>query len=131
MKWIFQEVLPNMLGMEYLMEVEDIITIGDSQETTQLDLAIKQYIPHGMRLRCGWHIIDRGWNSNGPKSNMAPLNKKEDWVIVLCLIQNWMYSWMRPGYCKTEEELNISKALFVAYIKSEVRPNTCYFSITR
>jgi hypothetical protein len=32
---------------------------------------------------------------------------------------------MRPGYCKTEEELNISKALFVAYIKSEVRPRTC------
>jgi hypothetical protein len=40
-KWIFQEVLPNMLGMEFLVEVEDNITDGDSQETTQLDLAIK------------------------------------------------------------------------------------------
>jgi hypothetical protein len=28
-------------------------------------------------------------------------------------------------YCKMEEELNISKALFVAYIKSEVQPNAC------
>jgi hypothetical protein len=32
---------------------------------------------------------------------------------------------MRPGYCETEEELNISKALFIAYIKSEVQPRTC------
>jgi hypothetical protein len=39
---IFQEVLPNMLGMEFLMEVEVIITNGDSQETTKVDLAIKQ-----------------------------------------------------------------------------------------
>jgi hypothetical protein len=75
-----------MLGMEFLMEVEVMITNGDSQETTQLELAIKKYIPHAMRLRCGWHIIDRGWNTNGPKSNVAPQNKKENWDVVLCLI---------------------------------------------
>jgi hypothetical protein len=119
-KWIFQEVLPNMLGMEFLKQVQVIITDGDSQETTQLDLAIKKIAPHVTRLRCGWHIIDRGWNAHGPKSNAAPLHKKEEWAIVLRVIQKWMYSWMRPGYCESEEELNISKALFVAYIKSKV-----------
>jgi hypothetical protein len=36
-----------------------------------------------------------------------------------------MYSWMRPGYCETEKELNISKALFAAYIKLEVQPTAC------
>jgi hypothetical protein len=41
-----------------------------------------------------------------------------------------MYSWMRPGCCETEEELNISKALFITYIKSEFRPNTCYTCLT-
>jgi hypothetical protein len=35
-----------MLGMEFFVEVEEIITNGGSQETTQLDLAIKIYIPH-------------------------------------------------------------------------------------
>jgi hypothetical protein len=34
-----------MLGMEFLMEVEVIITNGGSQETTQLDLAIKNIFP--------------------------------------------------------------------------------------
>jgi hypothetical protein len=58
-KWIFQEVLPNMLRMEFLMEEEVIITDGESQETTQLDLSIKKYIHHVMLLRCGWHIIDQ------------------------------------------------------------------------
>jgi hypothetical protein len=31
-----------------------------------------------------------------------------------------MYSWMRPEQCETKEELNISKALFQAYVQKEV-----------
>jgi hypothetical protein len=39
-KCLFQEVIPNMLGSDYLQQVVTIITDGDSQETTQLDIAI-------------------------------------------------------------------------------------------
>jgi hypothetical protein len=48
------------------------------------------------------------------------LMKKEEWLKVLRVLQTWMYSWMRPEYCESKEELEISKALFQAYIQSEV-----------
>jgi hypothetical protein len=55
-KLIFQDVLPNMLGMEFLVEVEVIITDRDSQETTQLDLAIKIYSPcHATTMWMTYH----------------------------------------------------------------------------
>jgi hypothetical protein len=119
-QWIFQDVLPNMLGEEYLREINVIITDGDSQETTQLDIAIASFFPNVMRLRCGWHIIDRGWNAHGPKSTAATKDKRDEWTIVLRVLQTWMYSWMRPECCESQEELDISKALFEAYVQKEV-----------
>jgi hypothetical protein len=49
-----------------------------------------------------------------------PLMKKKEWLKVLRALQTWMCSWMRPEYCESKEELEISKALFEAYIQSEV-----------
>jgi hypothetical protein len=97
-----------------------IITDGDSQETTQLDIAIGLYFPNATRVQCGWHIIDRGWNAHGPKSTVAMKERKDEWIIVLRVLQTWMYSWMRPEGCESQEELEISKAFFQAYIKNEV-----------
>jgi hypothetical protein len=55
-KWIFQEVLPNLLGMEFLMEVKVIITDGDSQETIQLVLAININSPcHATTMWMAYH----------------------------------------------------------------------------
>lgn len=34
------------------------------------------------------------------------------------LIQQLIYSWMRPGYCENVEEYRVSKALLETYIKS-------------
>jgi hypothetical protein len=50
-QWVFQDVLPNMFRREYLKQVNIIITDGDSQETTQLDIAIQLYLPSARRLR--------------------------------------------------------------------------------
>jgi hypothetical protein len=110
-KWIFQDVLPNMLGECHLQDTRVVVTDGDSQETTQLDIAIGLYFPNVQRIRCGWHIVDRGWNAHGPKSTAATKDKKDEWIIVLRLLQTWMYSWMRPECCESQEELDISKAL--------------------
>jgi hypothetical protein len=41
-----------MLGMDFLMEVKTMITDGDSQETTQLDLAIKNIFP----MLCNYNV---------------------------------------------------------------------------
>jgi hypothetical protein len=53
-KWIFQEVLLNMLRMEFLMEVEVNITDWGSQETTQLDLAKNNIFP----MSCNYNVDD-------------------------------------------------------------------------
>jgi hypothetical protein len=67
-KWLIQKVIPDMLGFEFLNEIELVIIDGDKPETSPLDIGIGLYFPRVMRLRCGWHIMDRGWLANGPKS---------------------------------------------------------------
>jgi hypothetical protein len=107
------------MGEYHLPYMALIITDGDSQETTQLDIAICLYFPNATRVQCGWHIIDRGWNAHGPKST-GHEGKKDKWIIVLRVLQTWMYSWMRPECCESQEELEISKALFQACVQNEV-----------
>jgi hypothetical protein len=41
----------------------------------------------------------------------------DKWDHVRSTISNWMWSWS-DDRCKTEEEFNLSKALFLNYIKS-------------
>jgi hypothetical protein len=117
-RWLFQVVLPTLLGSEPLQKVKVIITDGDSQETSQLDLAIALFFPQVLRVRCGWHIIDRGWKRNGPKKTSVPKPMRKPFDVKTHEIRNWMYSWMKPK-CETEEEYIISKALFIAYLQSD------------
>lgn len=64
-RWIFQTAMPILLGEKWMSRIRVIISDGDSQEIKQLDAAIQLFFPQVMRVRCGWHIIDRGWKSNG------------------------------------------------------------------
>jgi hypothetical protein len=60
-RWIFFHGIPTLMGKESCQKVKLIITDGDSQETTQIDNAIKANVYGGaMRRRCGWHIIEKG-----------------------------------------------------------------------
>ena len=43
--WLFQSVFPLLLGKEYLLQVKMIVTDGDPQETSQLDIAISKFMP--------------------------------------------------------------------------------------
>jgi hypothetical protein len=61
-KWFFQTVLPALLGKDVLKRIKIIVTDGHSQEISQLDDAIASFFPEAYRIRCFWHIIDRGWN---------------------------------------------------------------------
>ncbi len=47
-----------------MKKIAIIVTDGDSQEIIQLDNAIKKFFPEAFRIRCFWHIIDRGWHKN-------------------------------------------------------------------
>ena len=53
-----------MFSSTVLKRVHVIISDGDSREYNQIDNAIETYLPGLIRIRCGWHIVDIGWNIN-------------------------------------------------------------------
>ena len=59
--WVFSNVLPSMFGNSILKHIKMVISDGDSQEYSQLDNAINRFFPSVYRGRCGWHIIEKGW----------------------------------------------------------------------
>jgi len=38
-----------------------VITDGDPQEFSQVDNVIENVIPNAKRVRCGWHIVRKGF----------------------------------------------------------------------
>lgn len=60
-RWIFFHGIPTLMGKDACKKVKLIITDGDSQETSQLDNAIRSKVyGDAIRRRCGWHIIEKG-----------------------------------------------------------------------
>jgi hypothetical protein len=121
-KWLFQNVFPTLLGEDALQWILLIITDGDPQETSQLDLANTKYFPNAFRARCIWHIVDRGMKVNFPNCPTRCKKSKrsiyEAWEKVQLSVRQWMWSWAE-SCCETEEELQLSKALFLTFVQSD------------
>jgi hypothetical protein len=141
-KWLFKVVFPALLGSKYVNDVSMILTDGDNQTIIQLEQAIDKRFgfhedgtPKVERARCSWHIIDRGWFSH-VKYPLGGLSRKRRPKHLLGTkrpkpkeltaanqlsrkIYRWLFSWAQPGYCETEEEFLVSKALCVAFLKSK------------
>jgi len=115
-RWIFQTVMPALLGKDYIGRVNVIITDGDACETSQLDIAITKHFPNVCRVRCGWHIVDRGWRKHCPGTRSVSLPNQAAFASISNQIKAWIYSWMSPR-CETEEEYKISKSLLCAYLR--------------
>jgi hypothetical protein len=50
---------------KWLHSVKLIMTDGDSQEMSQVDLfAISTYFVNAVHTQCGWHLVDQGWRQN-------------------------------------------------------------------
>lgn len=119
-RWVFQVAFVKLVGAATLRRIIMFITDGDSQETSQLDLAIAELIPQAKRARCGWHIVDRGWIKNGPRPERSE-GKTAQHRDLKKFLQEWMYSWMagdRSGICENEEEYEVSKSLFLTFLRS-------------
>ena len=125
-RWLFQTVFPSLFGQDILLSVNAFITDGDAQEISQLEDAMARFCPQAQRIRCSWHIIDRGLKhhveslSRGPNKNL-----QSSWRIAatgqqrLCddhyvarSIYRWMFSWAQPGFCIDQSEYEVSKAIF-------------------
>ena len=116
--WLFQTVLPLLLGIDYMLRVKVIITTdGNSQEMTQLNIAINLHFPNVQRARCGWHVVDCGWIRCCPGVCSVAKGSQNEFKAIIQQIKAWLYSWMQPT-CETEEEYKISKALLTAYLQS-------------
>lgn len=116
-RWLFQTVMPSLLGKDYISRVKVIVTDGDSQETSQLDIAISLHFHNVCRVRCGWHVVDRGWLRCGPGIRSVPRANEKAFKAITNQVKAWLYSWMRPC-CETHDEYKISKALLTAYLSS-------------
>ena len=63
-RYIFSHILQRLCGLTALSLTQVVITDGDAQEYGQLDNAITTHFPQVHRVRCGWHIIDRSWETH-------------------------------------------------------------------
>lgn len=117
-RWIFSFVLPKLIGNDILRKIRVAITDGDSQETSQLDVAIRTHFPRVQRVRCGWHLVEKGWQSFCPGEQSVQPAKKADFKYLIHIIKYWLYSWMRPGFCETEQEYHVSKAWLFSFLQS-------------
>jgi hypothetical protein len=116
-RWLFQTVMPALLGREFIGRVKVIVTDGDSQETSQLDIAIALHFQNVCRVRCGWHVVDRGWIRCCPGVRSVSRQNQSAFKANIIQIKAWLYSWMHST-CESEEEYIISKALLAAYLHS-------------
>jgi hypothetical protein len=97
-----------------------VVTDGDSQETSQLDMAMKKHFPQAIRGRCIWHIVKRGMDKYFPKPlcrKNADYDLYRKWEVVKADVQNWIWSWS-DSRCETKEEFQLSKDLFIKYLAS-------------
>eukprot|EP00977_Amphora_coffeiformis_P020312 scaffold8061_cov84-Amphora_coffeaeformis.AAC.1 len=79
-RWVFSHALPKMAGREYMMRVKAVMTDGDSHEMKELNLAIDRYMPQCRRIRCGWHIVFKGFRRRVTLENMIPTRFKRQYA---------------------------------------------------
>ena len=108
-------MLPTLLGVAFLQLIQVVVTDGDSQETSQLDIAIAKFFPQALRVRCGWHLVNRGLKRYGVGIKSIAPDHQDTWKATYSTIQLWMYTWMRSN-CETEEEYNLFKYLFESFL---------------
>ena len=75
--WLFQTVFPSLFGKRLLSKVCGVVTNEDSQEIGQLESAMHKFCPRARRIRCSWHIIDRGWNNHLSHIHLGGDKKKQ------------------------------------------------------
>lgn len=99
-RWLFQVAIPSLLGNSFCEKVQLQITDGDSQETSQLDQALKTVFKNSKRRRCGWHIVEKGWDRN-----VSGLGRSQEAKHIESVVKRWIYSLMKD--VETEDEYHM------------------------
>ena len=117
-RWVFSFALPKLLGDQWTSQIQSVITDGDSHEIVELEEACRRYMPNCFRVRCGWHIIHKGWLRHCSFGNAIDSTYIRQYKLFCYTVKQWCYTFMYPRYCENENELVISKCLLLAYIHS-------------
>mmetsp|Transcript_23810 Transcript_23810/g.54521 ORF Transcript_23810/g.54521 Transcript_23810/m.54521 type:complete len:1402 (-) Transcript_23810:247-4452(-) len=117
-RWVFQHAIAILLPEHVRLRVRLIMKDGDPQQRNEILVCLLKVFPNAIEGGCGWHIIDRGWDSH----ITARIERKhrELWKKVVKKIHSWMYSWMKPRYVENEDEYQVSKILLIRFVCSEV-----------
>ena len=118
--WLFIKVFPILFPCHLLDRIYLVISDGDSSECNQIESACRTVLRNTYRVRYGWHVVNRGWKKHCSNTLYTCMDgpERKEYKKIMILIQSWMYSWMKPGFCLDEAEYNISKVLLQAYVKS-------------
>jgi hypothetical protein len=95
-RWLFQNVLPCFFGLNLLNHIEIILTDGDSQETSQLDFAIKRFFCKGSSISMYMAYCQQRDDevfSQGTCQKYVNRELYDKWDHVRSTISNWMWSW--------------------------------------
>ncbi len=103
-RWLFHEALPSLLGGSYCKLVCIQITDGDSQETSQLDHALKTIFQNSKRRRCGWHIVEKGWQ----RHLRGFLLRSDAAIHLTSVVKNWLYSLMKDVETAAEYDMYVN-----------------------
>jgi hypothetical protein len=118
-RWILSHALPHLLGVEAMKKIVVIISDGDSTEIAQINNLVDVLCPQVHRMRCGWHLVDRGWERliyHIPKDPFRSSFRLFE--TTRRILFSWSYSWMTPA-CETKEEYNLSLQLFNRFLESQ------------
>ena len=117
-RWLFSYILPKMFGSTVINQIKVVITDGDSEEYEQLDMAIDEYMPCVFRQRCGWHLVEKGWQNRV----LGPLSFADEhrgfYYKVVKQLKGWMYSWMKLS-CENKYEYDYSFKVFQKFVVSQ------------
>ena len=118
-RWVFKYAIESLGLDKYFQYTELFMKDGDPQQHNEIKGAMTEYLRNAADAACGWHIVHQGFQKNCPgKKSVGPEHEKK-WEQFTDHVKSWIYSWMRPGYCESEEEYKVSKELLFRYIASE------------
>ena len=115
LRWVLSVVFPRLIPRHILDSMRVIISDGDPQEYSQIDNAIAKYFPNVYRMRCGWHIIAKGFEKH--IDTTFPDLPQDVVSQHMRIIQNWCYSWMKID-CETYLQFKYSYYLLCKYLYS-------------
>ena len=118
-RYVFQHSLPRLLPKHARMMVRYIMKDGDPNQASELRAAMKEFFPNSIDAGCGFHIVEKGCNRYIPNARTLRRSCRKRFLAEIRKIQTWLYSFMRPGYCQSKQEYELSKYFLLKYVTSD------------